>query len=389
MTESLWDWSRTAATNANSDSAIDWAEGMSPATINNSARAMMAATAKFVYDISGQIVTGGTSTVLTATTASTFTSLTEGKTLVVEMGVTCGDNPTMNVDTRGAKKLYKFSKTGNGAPVQISAGEMQLGGRYVLQYDTSLDTAAGGWIVLNPSEDALQAPWTNIASAATVNIGAANSANLQVTGTTNITAFDTVPSGVRRLLRFSGVLTITHNATSMILPGAANYTTAAGDILEFTSLGSGNWACTNRLRAAGYNSGDVIKVATYTDVGSSTASTVMTNANVGAFSFTPRSANSTIIIIASALATEQAIAATNTIGSIEIRESGSLVGSSYNVAATGVTDGVATTVPVTIQVALSNAATAARSFSFYHKTNNAGALMSTTVIKWTIMEVAA
>lgn len=247
MTESLWDWSRTAASNANSDPAIDWAEGMSPASINNSARAMMAATAKFVYDQSGQVVTGGTSTALTATTTSSFTSLAEGRMLCVEMNATCGDNPTLNVDSRGAKKLYKFTKTGNGSPVQIAAGDMQLGGRYILQYDTSLDTAVGGWIVLNPSLDHLQATWTDIASAATVNIGAAASANLRVTGTTGITAFDSVPSGIRRLLRFAGVVTITHNATSMILPGGANITTAAGDIYEFSSLGSGNWTCTAKL----------------------------------------------------------------------------------------------------------------------------------------------
>jgi hypothetical protein len=160
MTESLWDWSRTAASNANSDSAIDWAEGMSPASINNSARAMMAATAKFVYDQSGQVVTGGTSTALTATTTSSFTSLAEGRMLCVEMNATCGDNPTLNVDSRGAKKLYKFTKTGNGSPVQIAAGDMQLGGRYILQYDTSLDTASGGWIVLNPSLDHLPATGT-------------------------------------------------------------------------------------------------------------------------------------------------------------------------------------------------------------------------------------
>jgi hypothetical protein len=45
-------------------------------------------------------------------------------------------------------------------------------------------------------------------------------------------------------LRFSGALTLTYNATSLILPGAANITTAAGDTLEAVSLGSGNWVVT-------------------------------------------------------------------------------------------------------------------------------------------------
>jgi hypothetical protein len=38
-------------------------------------------------------------------------------------------------------------------------------------------------------------------------------------------------------------LTLTHNGTSLILPGAENITTAAGDVALMESLGSGNWKC--------------------------------------------------------------------------------------------------------------------------------------------------
>ena len=152
MAESLWEWSRTAATNASADSGINWAEGMSPAAINNSARGMMAALAKYLYDQSGQIVTAGTSTVYTATTTSGLGSYAEGRMLCVEMDETCGATPTMNVDGLGAKKLYRYASTG---VVQIAANEMRAGGRYILQYDTSLDAAAGGWVVLNASFAAL------------------------------------------------------------------------------------------------------------------------------------------------------------------------------------------------------------------------------------------
>jgi hypothetical protein len=148
MAESLWEWSRTAATNASADGGINWAEGMSPAAINNSARGMMAAIAKYLYDQSGQIVTAGTSTVYTATTTSGLGSLAEGRMLCVEMDETCGATPTMNVDGLGAKKLYRYASTG---VVQIAANELRAGGRYILQYDTSLDAAAGGWVVLNAS----------------------------------------------------------------------------------------------------------------------------------------------------------------------------------------------------------------------------------------------
>ncbi|WP_313415755.1 pyocin knob domain-containing protein [Pseudomonas oryzihabitans] len=86
-------------------------------------------------------------------------------------------------------------------------------------------------------------------SAATVNIGAATANTINITGTTTITAFDTIAAGARRTLRFSGALTLTYDAAKLILPRAANITTVAGDVAEFVSLGSGNWACIGYERA--------------------------------------------------------------------------------------------------------------------------------------------
>jgi len=68
----------------------------------------------------------------------------------------------------------------------------------------------------------------DLASAATTDIGAQASQILTITGTTAITSFGTNYNGPRFLV-FSGALTLTHNATSLILPGGANITTAAGD----------------------------------------------------------------------------------------------------------------------------------------------------------------
>ena len=95
----------------------------------------------------------------------------------------------------------------------------------------------------------------SVASAATTAIGAALSANVTVTGTVTITAFDTVLAGIVRLVKFSDALTLTHNGTSLILPGAANIVTAAGDQAIFRSLGSGNWECISYQRAATYPGG--------------------------------------------------------------------------------------------------------------------------------------
>jgi hypothetical protein len=81
----------------------------------------------------------------------------------------------------------------------------------------------------------------DIASATTTNIGAATGGFIDVTGTTTITGLGTIAAGIERTVRFTGVLTLTHNGTSLILPNAANITTFNGYIAVFRSLGSGNW----------------------------------------------------------------------------------------------------------------------------------------------------
>jgi hypothetical protein len=96
-----------------------------------------------------------------------------------------------------------------------------------------------------------EAPPVTIASAATVNIGAAAANTVLVSGTTTITAFDTIAAGAIRRVRFLGALTLTHNATSLILPAGANITTAAGDVATMESLGSGNWRCINYSKVDG------------------------------------------------------------------------------------------------------------------------------------------
>ena len=82
----------------------------------------------------------------------------------------------------------------------------------------------------------------DMASASTTDIASRAEKSINITGTTTITAFGNAPQGVRKLLKFAGALTLTHNATSLILQAGANVTTSAGMLMEFVSLGGGNWA---------------------------------------------------------------------------------------------------------------------------------------------------
>lgn len=97
-----------------------------------------------------------------------------------------------------------------------------------------------------------QAKGTNIASAATVDLGASTGNFAHITGTTTITSLGSSASpGTQMEVVFDGILILTHNATSLILPTSANITTAVGDTATFICESTGNWKCAMYQRASG------------------------------------------------------------------------------------------------------------------------------------------
>lgn len=105
----------------------------------------------------------------------------------------------------------------------------------------------------------------NVASASTLTVGTDGNF-FHVTGTTTINAIATWPAGTTFKLAFDGALQLTHNGTSLILPGGQNITTVAGDTAEFVSEGSGNWRCTiyERNSTVPFNGGALDSVNVYT-----------------------------------------------------------------------------------------------------------------------------
>ncbi len=70
-----------------------------------------------------------------------------------------------------------------------------------------------------------------------------------VTGTNTITVIYAIGIGEVIKLHFDDVLTLTHHATDLILPGGVSIVTAAGDEAEFIEYSAGDWRCTNYQRA--------------------------------------------------------------------------------------------------------------------------------------------
>lgn len=87
----------------------------------------------------------------------------------------------------------------------------------------------------------------NVASATTTDLSTATGNLVHITGTTTITAFGTVTAGAVYYLIFDDALTVTHNGTSLICPGAKDIKTIAGARMIIVSEGSGNWRVLNYL----------------------------------------------------------------------------------------------------------------------------------------------
>lgn len=125
----------------------------------------------------------------------------------------------------------------------------------------------------------VDAPEAAIASATTTDLGSLSTRIVSITGTTTITSFGSSASTDTPIYfgRFTGILTLTHNATSLILPGGGDIITAVGDTFITKYEGSGNWRVISYTRAGaetirlGAQAYAVISNTTYADVTGLTA----------------------------------------------------------------------------------------------------------------------
>lgn len=255
-------WSETAASNT-APVPNGAPEGWFPSDVNNWGRQCMGATKRFWDHINVTETTGGTTTAYTLTYDVAPQQLWAGELFGFVVNATCGATPTLNVNALGAKSLRRW----NGSTwATLGAGDIVANQTLIVYYNSSgsgsydivagfrESTFSGGTLTSTTTMSGAafnEAARVNVASATTCDIGAAAANYVRITGTTTITGLGTIASGVRRKVVFAGILTLTHNATSLILPTGANITTAAGDCAEFESEGSGNWRCTDYQRAYG------------------------------------------------------------------------------------------------------------------------------------------
>ncbi|MBP3958331.1 hypothetical protein J8F10_24040 [Gemmata sp. G18] len=166
-----------------------------------------------------------------------------------DMVIDNASGATARADINAALQALASTSSGNSAPATPYSGQLWLDTNTP---STTLQTLAiydgTDWITLgyvdvtNNKAFSLQGgvPGT-AASAGTVDLSAVYSRAVDVTGTTTITAI-TLAEGDWRIVRFTGALTLTHGS-SLVLPGAANITTVAGDFAVFQGYGSSVVRC--------------------------------------------------------------------------------------------------------------------------------------------------
>lgn len=134
-------------------------------------------------------------------------------------------------------------------------------------------TFNSGKVVTMTAGSMYWAKGADVASAAALAIGADGN-YFDVTGTTTITSIASKQAGTLIFLQFDGALTLTHNATTLALPGNANITTAAGDHAIMLSEGSGNWRCVSYIKDDGSSglTASTTEVLTGTDTSKSVTS---------------------------------------------------------------------------------------------------------------------
>ena len=188
----VWQWSQTAGTNGTVDPNINWAEGMAPSQVNDSARATMAALAAWRDDLGATVTTGGILTAYTATSneGNISATPTNGTRLRLIFNVTNGTAATLQVDAGTAFPLQTV--LGTASPI----GTIRANQIYVVTFNS----ANSAWVL-----DSAPVSLTSITNSLSGNV-AINSANSYFDG-------PSVAQGTSSTWFASGTVTIINAGT--------------------------------------------------------------------------------------------------------------------------------------------------------------------------------
>jgi hypothetical protein len=241
-------------------------ENQAPSTVNNGARALEGILARgFKDSVEPTINSTGSANAYAVAANRTIGAYYDGMKISFHASFANTGAATLDVDGVGAKTIKKHHDQ------DLASGDIETNQVVEVVYSATDDTFQMISMIANASTGGLSnvvedttpelggdlIPGSNfvgrtkggdIASASTLVVDT-DGDFFDVTGTTNFAGM-TVAANRHFFLQFDGVLTMTHGA-SLTLPGAANITTAAGDVGEFFSTATDTVLCVNYSKANG------------------------------------------------------------------------------------------------------------------------------------------
>lgn len=244
-----------------------WLGSAAPSTIDDAGRALQGAVAR-EWNNRSYVTSSGTAPNFVVAYTVAPAALRSGQTYTFTAHAAAVGSDDVNINTLGAKAINKVVA---GVKTALAANDFYIGDKIAVVYDgtdmvwtnwqgagfsasTTTQQLTGTSAAVASTPDSVAALWeagADITDGAAITIGEGAYFNL-ITSTTTITSFSitTDKAGRKFWVRFDTIRAITHNATSLFIPGGSIAATAAGDVMEVISLGSGN------VKVLGYTKAD-------------------------------------------------------------------------------------------------------------------------------------
>jgi len=194
--------------------------------------------------IGGVGIVAGSDTV-TVPTAASIPNVAAGNIAATDVQAALNELDTEKVGLAG-NETVAGDKTFSGTT--ILTGTLEVDGTTQLDGAVTLNASLAATEDVTLSKTLKQVKGADVASATALTLGDGN--YFDVTGTTAITSIVAKGIGTVVRLHFDAAAVLTHHATDLVLPGAANITTAAGDEAEFVEYATGDWRCLRYQRAS-------------------------------------------------------------------------------------------------------------------------------------------
>jgi hypothetical protein len=177
------DLKTTDASNTTFNSIATDVNVMKPSDARKWVQAFSGAEARWLADLGATSAPAGTATAITVTLNQAYTAygtsagqIPNGAMIALKMPSAATGASTLNINSIGTKAIRREGDTA------IAANDWLANATVLLRYDTAYNSAAGAWVLLNPSPANVTGAWT--VSASSVSLGSTTALTLSTDAST-------------------------------------------------------------------------------------------------------------------------------------------------------------------------------------------------------------